>query len=282
MNWVAGLDDAESLIPRLITLGASALNDLNIALNLKRLKQALEVWDANTENPDEEFWQTTLTEHSFVLEQVFSWPTTVVKDKAYVGGKSVLNTGGNIVDFLVSNYFTSNAALVEIKTPATRLLHTPPYRNGVYNASDDLAGSVMQVLNYRFNLQREFFSLQHGLPGAFETFEPRCVVIVGKTGELNSDEDKARSLELYRGHSLGVAVITFDDLFEKTRRLIAVMESSTYIVIREFAAREGEPPGEPRLGRSLALPNSARFGWGPWTRWNCRSSAGASPSRIAP
>ena len=138
----------------------------------------------------------------------------------------MLNTGGNIVDFLVSNYFTSNAALVEIKTPATKLLQVRPYRHGVYNASEELAGSVMQVLNYRFNLQRDFYSLQHGLPGAIETFVPRCVVIVGRISELNREEDKLRSLELYRGHSLGVAIITFDELFEKTKRLVAIMESS--------------------------------------------------------
>ncbi len=165
LSWAAELDDPASLIPRLVSLGPAALNSLNVAVNVKRLKQALETWDANASNADEEFWQQTLIEHSFVLEQVFSWPTMVVKGKAYVGGKSVLNTGGNIVDFLVRNYFTSNAALVEIKTPAAKLLGPRPYRDGVYNVSEHLGGAVMQVLNYRFSLQRDFYSLKHGLPG---------------------------------------------------------------------------------------------------------------------
>ncbi|MFN2576412.1 MAG: hypothetical protein ABR607_01845 [Pyrinomonadaceae bacterium] len=59
-------------------------------------------------------------ENSFVLEQVFSWPCSIVKDKAYVGGKNVTNTGGKIVDFLLKNRLTQNAALIEIKTPTTR------------------------------------------------------------------------------------------------------------------------------------------------------------------
>lgn len=225
LSWAAELDDPASLVPRLVSLGPSALSSLNVAVGLESLKQALRTWDANASNADEEFWQQALTEHSFVLEQVFSWPTMVVKGKAYVGGKSVLNTGGNIVDFLVRNYLTSNAALVEIKTPATKLL-ARPYRDGVYNVSEHLGGAVMQALNYRFSLQREFYSLKHGLPGGLEAFEPRCVVIIGTTAELQGDEDKLRSLELYRSHSPSVAVITFDELFEKTRRLVNVLESS--------------------------------------------------------
>lgn len=226
MSWAAELDDPSSIVPRLVSLGSTALSSLNVAVGLENLKQALSAWDANASNANEEFWQQTLTEHSFVVEQVFSWPTMVVKGKAYVGGKSVLNTGGNIVDFLVRNYLTTNAALVEIKTPVTKLLAAHPYRDGVYNMSEHLGGAVMQVLNYRFSLQRDFYSLRHGVAGGMEAFEPRCVVIIGTTAELQGDEDKLRSLELYRSQSSNVAVITFDELFEKTRRLVDVLESS--------------------------------------------------------
>jgi hypothetical protein len=220
------VDDPGSLVSRLVSLGPSALRNLNVAVGLESLKQALRSWDENIANPDEEFWQQTLTEHSLVLEQVFAWPTMIVKGKAYVGGKSVLNTGGGIVDFLVKNYLTSNAALVEIKTPATKLLLSHPYRDGVYNPSEDLAGGLMQILSYRHNLQREFWSLKHGVPGGLEAFEPRCVVIIGMTAELEGDENKLRSLELFRNNSPDVAVITFDELFEKTRRLVSILEAS--------------------------------------------------------
>jgi hypothetical protein len=225
LSWAAELQEPAALVPRLVGLGPAALRNLNVAVGLESLKLALEIWIANAWNSDEEFWQQTLTEHSFVLEQVFAWPTMIVKDKAYVGGKSILNTGGNIVDFLVKNYLTSNAALVEIKTPVTKLL-ARRYRDAVYNVSEDLGGAVMQVLNYRFSLQRDFYSLTHGLPGGLEAFEPRCVVIIGTTEELNSDESKTRSLELFRSHLPSVAVITFDELFEKTRRLVNVLEAS--------------------------------------------------------
>lgn len=223
LAWASETPDPSSLVTRLLSLGDSALNTLNVTVGLGALKQALRLWEENSDNADEEFWQKALTEHSFVLEQVFSWPTTVVKEKAYVGGKSVLNTGGNVVDFLVKNYLTNNAALVEIKTPATKLL-SRRYRNTAYNVSEDLGGAVMQVLNYRFSLQRDFYSLRHGV--ALEAFEPRCVVIVGTTKELRGDEEKARSVELFRRHSSGVTIITFDELFEKTKRLVSVLEGA--------------------------------------------------------
>lgn len=222
LAWAADIPDAAAVVGRLVALGDAALNTLNVAVGLGALKRALSVWDENSKNGDEEFWQVKLTEHSFVLEQVFSWPTTIVKGKAYVGGKSVLNTGGNVVDFLVKNQLTNNAALVEIKTPTTPLVGGR-YRN-VYNASEHLNGAVMQVLNYRYSLQREFHSLRHGI--ALEAFEPRCVVIVGNTSELRGDEEKTRTVELFRRHSSGVTVITFDELFAKTRRLIDVLEAA--------------------------------------------------------
>jgi hypothetical protein len=227
LSWAAELDDPQPLITRLISLGPTVLSSINVAIGLERLRHVLGLWEDNNQNSDEEFWQDTLAEHSFVLEQVFSWPSTVVKGKAYMGGKSVLNSGGNIVDFLVRNYFTSNAALVEIKTPGTKLLAGRQYRGSIYNVSEDLGGAVMQILNYRYNLQRDFYSLSHGLTGGLEAFEPRCVVIIGAMSEIQGDEEKARSLELYRNQLSSVSIITYTELFEKMHRLIAVLESST-------------------------------------------------------
>ncbi|MGB2986272.1 MAG: Shedu anti-phage system protein SduA domain-containing protein, partial [Phycisphaerae bacterium] len=69
------------------------------------------------------------------------------------------------------------------------------------------------------------YPLERGLPSALESFDPRCVVIIGNTKEIQGDEDKVRCLELFRSHTSGVAIITFDELFEKTRRLIQVLEA---------------------------------------------------------
>lgn len=173
-------------------------------------------------NPDEEFWQQSLTEHSFVLEQAFSWPTSIVKGKAYIGGKSVFNRDGNIVDFLMKNRLTQSAALIEIKTPIAPLLSSK-YR-GTYNISSELSGSIMQTLNYKHSLQEDFLSLTHGQQNLFESLNPQCAVIIGNSDTELETQKKTKAFELYRHQFPGLSVITFDELFDKTRKLIALLE----------------------------------------------------------
>lgn len=219
--WALSLDDPNELINRLIQLDTSLLSKLNAALGLYRLKTALEIWQENSGSNDEEYWQSTFTEHSFVLEQVFAWPSAIVKDKAYVGGKNVLNERGNIVDFLVRNRMTHSAALVEIKTPATPLLGRQ-YRQ-TYNVSAELSGSIMQTLNYKQSLQESYHTLNHGNKDLFDSFDPQCAVIIGSTQQLDS-HDKRQAFELYRHQFPGLAIIPFDEVFERTRKLVELLE----------------------------------------------------------
>lgn len=224
LNWAVNLDDPTLLINHLIGLNPTSLGKLNAAIGLQSLKKALAIWESNADNSSEEFWQASLTEHSFVLEQAFSWPASIVKGKAYIGGKSFYNTGGNIVDFLMQNRLTQSAALIEIKTPSTLLLGNI-YRNDVHNSSNDLAGSIMQTLNYKLSLQENFTQLKNGQDDLFNSFNPQCAVIIGKAcAELNS-KSKIKSFELFRHQFPGVLVITFDELFSKTRQLINLLES---------------------------------------------------------
>jgi hypothetical protein len=225
LSWAADVPSPEKLVPRLVSLGANALRNLNVAFNIRRLKNVKRVWVKNAGNGDEEFWQKSLTENSFVLEQVFSWPITIVKGKVYVGGSNLLKKGGKLADFLVKRKLTDNAALIEIKTPKTNLLGNK-YREGVYNPSKELSGSVMQVLNYKHHLQKNIRALTEDLPGRLEAIEPQCVVIIGNAKEVVGDSDKKRSFELFRSMYSTATVITFDELFEKTERLIHLLESA--------------------------------------------------------
>ena len=97
----------------------------------------MNIWKQNQDNSDEDFWQRTLSDNSFVLSQMFANPVIIIKGKAYVGGKSITNTGGSIVDFLAKNDITNDAVLIEIKTPTTKLLGNK-YRDGVYPISSEL------------------------------------------------------------------------------------------------------------------------------------------------
>ena len=232
LNWAVNLDDPTLLINHLVELNPTSLGKLNAAIGLQSLKTALSVWESNADNSSEEFWQKSLAEHSFVLEQVFSWPVSIVKDKAYLGGKSIYNTGGNIVDFLMRNRLTQSAALIEIKAPSTQLLGAL-YRSGVYNTSNELSGSIMQTLNYKHSLQENFALLTNGQDDLFDSFNPQCAVIIGN-GEVELDnKSKTKSFELFRHQIPGLLVITFDELFNKTRQLINLLENPI-VVENEF------------------------------------------------
>lgn len=221
LKWATDSNNPAALVDRLVGLGEEGLRKLNIAIGLRTLRAALELWEKNADNQSEDFWQSSLTQHSFVLEYVFSWPVTVVKEKAYVGGKSVLNSNGRIVDFLVKNRVTRNAALIEIKTPASPLLGKA-YR-GTYLPSEPLSGAVQQVLDYKHTLLRDYNALRQSDESDHEAFEPKCIALLGNTKELKQG-DKLRAFELYRAGLAGVQVITFDELFERTRGMLNLLE----------------------------------------------------------
>jgi hypothetical protein len=224
LAWATEETSFVDLAGRLVALGSGALQNLSLAASLGNLNEALEIWEKKSDCADEEFWQVTFAQNSYVLEQVFSWPATIVKGKAYVGGKSLENTGGNLVDFLMKNDITSNAALVEIKTPKTKLLGKQ-YRAGVYAPSEDLSGSLVQVLNYKHSLQSEIYSLNRSSPTPLRSFSPRCVVIIGNADCLG-DDAQSLSFELFRSQSSEVVILTYDEVFAKIRRLVDLLKGS--------------------------------------------------------
>ena len=83
--------------------------------SVKRILDILQVWEVQKSNRDEEFWQITFKEHSYVLSQVFAVPVVFIKDKAYVGGMQVNRSEGKFVDYLFSEESSGEAILVEIK-----------------------------------------------------------------------------------------------------------------------------------------------------------------------
>ena len=222
------------LAPRIA--GPEALGNLDTAVSLKAIAESLELWAAHRENGEEEFWQRLLAERSFLLEQLFAWPCTIISEKAYVGGKSVQNAGGNLADFLVKNELTASAALVEIKTPTTALTGRE-YRAGIPNVSGDLAGSVVQVLTYKASLRESYRNLR-GQDETWDVFDPPCVVIIGNTKSLARREQRS-TFELFRQQLVGVRVVTFDELFARLEKLVGVLAARS-----ATAQAEEEDPWE--------------------------------------
>jgi hypothetical protein len=219
LKWASNINQISYVIDQLERFD---INNIHALSGIAMLHEAKRIWDNNSENSDEQFWQSQFAERSYLLEQSFTYPVVLIKEKAYVGGKSIDNTGGNIVDFLYKNALTNSVMLVEIKTPATRILGTE-YRNGIYNASQELTAAVLQVLNYRKSLTENINSLNSDFD--FDTCNPPCKVIIGNTSELDNS-NKKKSFELFRRHFNGVDVLTYDEVFLRISNLLQVLEGN--------------------------------------------------------
>jgi hypothetical protein len=173
----------------------------------------------------EEKWQLFFKENSWIISNLFSLPVLLFADKAYVGGKEIFNISGKITDFLFKNSLTDNLAIIELKTHKTQLLAKNPYRGkDVYSLSEELSGSVNQVLDQKQNLLNDFHTLRSkaGQTDWFESFNSRCLVIVGCIKDL--PPNGKRSFEIFRNNLYGVEIITFDEVLQKIEAFVSLFK----------------------------------------------------------
>lgn len=205
-------------------LADSLLKKIDInKINTFSLSEALNVWQNNEDNANEEFWQKFFDQNPRMIAQAI--PNNVVKlgQKCYVGGKSIDNQGGNVIDFLYLTRSHKNVVLVEIKTPMTKLIGSR-YRTNAYSLSEELSGAIIQALNYRDELLKNYYSLctqESSLQ--FSAFNPQCLVVAGNLNIENLDTVQRKSFELFRSNSNTVTIITFDELFGKVSDLIDLL-----------------------------------------------------------
>lgn len=220
LRLITQTSSLDSLRRSLEELQDENLQHLTTSLNIEKLQRVARLMEENLDNNSEEFWQTTVfKETQWVLAQIFACPCTIFADKAFVGGKGISNSGGNLCDFIYQNSLSQNVALIEIKTPCTELIGSQ-YR-GTYSFSYELSGAVNQVLNYRDKLTKEYYSLCHQGSESFEVMSPKCVVIIGKMASLNSRQVAA--FENFRNSLNNVLILTFDELYQRIVDLIAVL-----------------------------------------------------------
>lgn len=171
----------------------------------------------------EKRWQDFLKLHSWIFSSIFAQPIILYRDEAYVGGKTLDNKNGKFNDFLIKNSLSDNVSFLEIKTHKTKLLDKTAYRgDDVFSATKDLTGCINQVLNQRDNFQKEFYTTKGKTNEDFETFNSKCVVLIGSIKDLTAKQQY--SFELLRSNSRDVEIITFDELQQKIESLQALMK----------------------------------------------------------
>ncbi|MEU4494647.1 Shedu immune nuclease family protein [Streptomyces sp. NPDC023998] len=182
-----------------------------------RLTEALEVWERERCNTSEEYWQKFFAERPEALAIPLEGKAYSLLSKCYVGGKTVTNAGGNVLDFLALN--SGNCALLEIKTPSARLLTNGAYRTNAFAPSRELSGSCVQVLTYRDSLIRHFTSLAVSTPD-LRAVSPPCTVLIGDLESEKMSGNERHSFELFRSALKDVRVLTYDELFTGVRMVL--------------------------------------------------------------
>lgn len=227
IEWIGDTEQTEEIISKLTELEASNLSKVNSILGLGQLKKVYEIWLNNKQNADEEFWQNLIHENSWTISQVFSFPIVILDQKAYLGGKEITNLGANIIDFVYKNELTNNTILVELKTPMSGLIGSK-YR-GVYSLNKEITGAINQLLNYKDELQKSYYTLARGENADYKVFNPRCLLIVGSLENEELDNLQMKSFDLFRNDQRNIDIITFDEFFRKVEYLIKILENELTI-----------------------------------------------------
>lgn len=169
----------------------------------------------------EDKWQDFFKENAWIFSQLFAFPTVLFKDKAFVGGKTIEDKEGKIVDFLYANKLTRNSALIEIKKHTTKLLNKKPYRGkDVFSMDKELSGAINQVLDQKENYSKKFDSLRGD--SNIASFNPKCLIIIGKLSSLTKNQIK--SFELIRSSLKDIEIITFDELYERIESILSIFK----------------------------------------------------------
>jgi len=201
------------------------LQQFDAVLGLARLQRFCRELDDNMSNDDEAYWQRTLKSNGWAIAQVFAIPVLLIQSQVYVGGKLLTNRQGNTADFLYESEISGNVVVVEIKSPVTPLLGDDEYRNGVYAASRDLSGGLVQILHARKSLGENYERLMTDEMRSQRSLGPRGLLIVGSGSQL-SNHARVESFELWRNSQRDLDIVMFDELRHKVGLMIQLLQNA--------------------------------------------------------
>jgi hypothetical protein len=187
----------------------------------------------------ESLWQKFFEKNQWVFGYGLSYIYTSGLDgkklEQVVRGSDVAQSGKRVDALLKTRARASSLCFVEIKTHMTPLLKAKSYRAGCWAPSDELAGAVAQVQG-TVALAAETLtgsvrlSDEAGNPTREEifNFSPRALVVVGSLGqfanELGINRGQLRSFELFRRNTFQPEVVTYDELFERAKHIVAASD----------------------------------------------------------
>jgi hypothetical protein len=178
-------------------------------VNVAYLEDVIAKFEAlmDVKGDNEKEWQTFFEEHGWILASVFPYQVILRDREAYLGGKTIENKEGRVVDFLYQNGFRDNYALLEIKTHNKKLMMDTPYRGeDAFSAHGDCSSAISQCLDQKDTFQRD-------MGQKYKSLDAKSVLIIGRKDVLS--DNQRTSFELFRNNQKNVDIVTFDELLHK-------------------------------------------------------------------
>lgn len=219
-------DDLNSLSAVMELIPPSIINTTSNFINSKEQINKVYIEDIITKfeklltstKDNEKQWQDFFEKNAWILSHLFPYEVILKEKEAYLGGKTLGNDNGRIIDFLFENGFQDNYALLETKTHKKDLLKKQLYRKpAVFAMSDDLSGGISQCLD-----QKDIFLKNFGKENP--SFDPKCILIIGMKNSLSNSQKHC--FELLRSSQKNIEIVTFDEILMKLKGLVKVLNYS--------------------------------------------------------
>jgi len=222
-----GAQSVVNIIKRLLTTSNISLTQNDINSLLKRREKLVEFKSAlSGHSTDEKWWQDFFEENKWIFGYGLNYEILKQQQsQPNYGGTRVDGGGGQRGDGLLSTVGDLNfTVLVEIKTPATKLLQgTQEIRSGAWSLSKDLTDSLSQI---QANIQtwEGWGSKQPENIDALEklsvfTVKPKGIIIIGSLSQL-VDRNQRETFQRFRRAIHGIDIITFDELFQRAKFIV--------------------------------------------------------------
>jgi hypothetical protein len=184
---------------------------------------------------DEDLWQRFFEKNQWIfgygLSYFFVTGFDLGKLEKVVQGYDLVHFGKRVDALMMARGLINSLCFVEIKTHETDLLEKTAYRSGCWAPSRELSGAVAQVQGTvaaaMKNLsERILLHDKDGNPAGQEAynFKPRSFIVVGSLREFITEhgvnQDRLRCFELYRNSISDIEIITFDELYERSRFIV--------------------------------------------------------------
>ena len=184
---------------------------------------------------DEPLWQAYFEKNPWVFGYGLSYFYVTGfeerKLEQFVQGYDLLNRGKRADAVLKTRGIINSLCFAEIKHHNTKLLESDAYRAGCWAPSKEMAGAVAQVQASVAIAMHKLHGMQRmvdddGNPTGEDVFnfKPRAFIVIGSLnefmGEHGVNQDKLRSFELYRTSIAGIDIMTFDELYERSKFIV--------------------------------------------------------------